>query len=603
MVFKRGEYLTTITERLAMIAMSCKFQGWLKLFNSHVLAQTFFCRFFNSAYGLELQLMDQIRANYPAIDLGDPIRRVAYQITTETSGEKVQHTLDMFTKHGLQNSYDVLRIFVIGDRQSTYKSIAVPESMKFDLDNDIIGMQGFVKYIDTLDLERLAELAAILDQELKPVPAGLHPTPGSQIAGLTFDIGIERDPPVDFKPSEPYPGDRILRYCIAKETINEELRTTITPDVGYLTMLGNGNPIEGVKYFNNPFLCHYPNLDITFVNNTGATVAITEAVFEVVESVPDLSPVIIFRDNNCLMKLTIRNEGWGTVRNAIVKCNLVPTGADDLQPDPPIGHIEIAGPYSHEFALDDFDEAFELDLDSTFAALGVDVAAIKTAGYQSQLVAVMHAMQHGLDANLYQHYGRFPTLETNEAWAAFPDGYAVIAGLIEYDEPSIDGLVVRRSLLFRVRVFLFQRRLDRPMPPSYQYNVMLETDKKKYEAFCPVSHSLQIGEADRIRICIGCGRSATHNLRIRWRLNGVNECVSELIVLRHFVPRTWSKRKQTLVEVGHYNDGSSEQDTHSNMGCVEATARQMFQHATIYKQATRIAPEQEPPGDETIGKP
>ena len=306
-----------------------------------------------------------------------------------------------------------------------------------------------------------------------------------------------------------------------------------------------GAPIEAIKFFHDPFLCQFPNLDVTFVNNTGETLAVIGATFEVAESVPDMRPLIIFKDANARMILAIRNEGWGTVRNAVLKCNIVPTGSEEIRPDPPIGHISIAGPYRHEFAIGDFEDKYELNLESTFARLGVDIPAIMEAGFRPQPLYVEYAMDNGLDRELWQHHGRFPQLDANDAWKPFLDGYAAVAGVLEYDEDSGGGATTRRSLPFRVRVFLFRTKLSVPMPPSYQYSVSLKPDGKQYEVFCPVSQALKAGEPDRIRIYVACERSATHKFRIKWLLNDGKEKISEPIVLTHFVPRTWSKRRKT----------------------------------------------------------
>jgi len=279
------------------------------------------------------------------------------------------------------------------------------------------------------------------------------------------------------------------------------------------------------------------------------------------------------------MKLYINNEGWGIIRNAAIKCNIVPTGAAEVQPDPSISHVPVSAPFSHEYAIGDFEDQYELDLENTFASLGVDVGTIKAAGYPSQHMYVLHAMQNGLNKELWQHYGRFPELETDDAWKQFPDGYAVVAGLLEYGEASSDGSSHRRSLPFRVRVFLFNINYSLPMPPSSQYNIMLEPEGKKYQVFCPVSHSLKEGEADRIQIRVACQRSATHMFRIRWVLNGGKEAVSGPIVLKHFVPKTWASRKKEQRSVGDQeNLAIGEQpNPYGSIGCVEASILQASQ--------------------------
>ncbi len=620
MVLKSTDALTVIADGLGWIEKSCEKRGLLKLFDNHIGAQRFFCQFLNAAFDLELKLMDNDRPNYPAIDLGDKTKRIAYQITTEKKSDKVQDTLDTFVKHKLNQDYDALKILVIGHRQKTYQVVKVPVGLKFDCDQDILDINGLIKIIDTLDTPHLEKLRAIIEREIKGLPTRGLAALRSKFVGLslssallvsaalaarrgelTFDIGVDRDGFSTVRTSEVYPPERMLRYTATAETTGGEKRIVVKPDMGYLTTLESGAPIEAIKFFHNPFLCQFPNLDVTFVNNTRETLAVTGAMFEVAESVPDMRPLILFKDDNARMILRISNDGWGTVRNAVLRCNIVPTGSEEIRPDPPIGHISIAGPYRHEFAIGDFEEKYELNLESTVAGLGVDIKAIMEAGFRSQMLYVEYAMRNGLDEEAWQHFGRFPNLDTNDAWKPFPDGYAVVAGLLEYDEDSGGGVTTRRSLPFRVRIFLFKTWLSVPMPPSYQYNVSLRPDGKNYKVFCPVSHSLKMGEADRIRIYIACERSATHTFRIRWLLNGGKEAISEPIALTHFVPRTWSRRRKTMIEVGPPPQDASDQPPQgpgSNIGCVEQTILDM---EAIFAARNRAENEREkqspPPGD------
>jgi len=167
MVFTRADALGAIADGLAWIKASCEQRGWLKLFDNHMVSQHFFCRFLNAAFNLRLVEMDQIQANYPAIDLGDSTNRIAYQITSERRGDKVQHTLDKFVEHGLDKQYDTLRILIIGDRQSTYNTVTVPASLQFDCDRDIMGIEELVKHLGSVDSARLEMLQAILADEVR----------------------------------------------------------------------------------------------------------------------------------------------------------------------------------------------------------------------------------------------------------------------------------------------------------------------------------------------------------------------------------------------------------------------------------------------------
>jgi hypothetical protein len=188
---QHSDSLAAIADGLALIKSSCEQRGLLKLFDNHVVAQHFFCRFLNAAFGLQLVQMDEIRANYPAIDLGDLTNRVAYQVTTERRSDKVQHTLNKFVEHGLEKHYDTLRILIIGDRQATYKSVVVPSQLSFDCDRDIMGIEELVKYLGTLDSDRLGMLQAVLAEELR-YPTGSHSQPDDDTLKLDGHLTVDQ---------------------------------------------------------------------------------------------------------------------------------------------------------------------------------------------------------------------------------------------------------------------------------------------------------------------------------------------------------------------------------------------------------------------------
>src|SRR5687767_9889069 len=58
--------------------------------------------------------------DFPAIDLGDKDARVAIQVTSTTTSEKIKSTLQKFVEHELYKEYDRLIIYILTDKQNTY---------------------------------------------------------------------------------------------------------------------------------------------------------------------------------------------------------------------------------------------------------------------------------------------------------------------------------------------------------------------------------------------------------------------------------------------------------------------------------------------------
>ena len=155
MVLNRTGLLTGIADGLGAIKSSCEARGLLHLFDNNKVAQHFFCRLLNEAYGLGLVELDNFEENYPAIDLGDTKKRIAYQITTTKTSDKVTKTLETYRRHGLEAQFDRVVVLVIGDRQGRYDAVEIPDGMKFSTFSSTTSASTLtvclLKHIGTLD--------------------------------------------------------------------------------------------------------------------------------------------------------------------------------------------------------------------------------------------------------------------------------------------------------------------------------------------------------------------------------------------------------------------------------------------------------------------
>lgn len=385
------------------------------------------------------------------------------------------------------------------------------------------------------------------------------------IEGVDFEVGVLPNPPQDGRVVEFHPQSRTLTYT--SRASREAL--AISPSMRYQEAAASGLPIDPVEHYWNPFRCQFPALDVVLVNNSVKTLVLVEAVVEVAISKPDFSPLIVIPSNTWGMKLQIKNEGWGKISNAKLRCNLLPTQANGYMPDPPIHHIEIGEEFSHSFEIGDFAESAEVDLRDTLRDLGVDIDAINKAPKRSQMIYAMNAMQRGEDTRHAKHMGRFPDMENDKAWSPFPDGYVVVAGLLEFDAADADGEESHYSLPIRARVFMFDVRLDQPIPPSYQYSAELEHTGVDYEVPVKLSQTLKPGEADRFTIRLACTQSAFHEFRIRWRFVGGLSSRSYPIRLHQLVPRTFSVEQAESVENSGFDPETADGQVVETGDCVE----------------------------------
>lgn len=85
-------------------------------------AQPFLAGLFNIYYGSNFVDCDSIQSNYKAIDLVDVDKKVAVQITSENSFEKIKNTVLKFEQESYYDNYNILKVFIIGEKKR-YKKL------------------------------------------------------------------------------------------------------------------------------------------------------------------------------------------------------------------------------------------------------------------------------------------------------------------------------------------------------------------------------------------------------------------------------------------------------------------------------------------------
>lgn len=177
MLYRREEMLRTIGNALNWIQLACKQETLLHLMNNNTVSEHFYCEFLNRAFGLSLVNLNKVAQNYPALDLGDVGRRIAFQVTVNGKAKKIQETLtkcdpQYTTPTGKKpnitaSDYDHIKFIVIGNRQRKYGTLKVPLPLVCDPNTDILGVKELLKHVDTLPTNKLSDLVAVITQELK----------------------------------------------------------------------------------------------------------------------------------------------------------------------------------------------------------------------------------------------------------------------------------------------------------------------------------------------------------------------------------------------------------------------------------------------------
>ena len=135
----------------------------------NTISETVLIPLFAEVYGYEnIQNLNATeRANFPGIDLGDKVARVAFQITSTTTLTKIKDTLKNFIRYKLYKEYDRLIIYVLTERQRSYsvsacKSI-IQDKFSFDPDKDILDYRNILKEIAKFQIDKVRPIQDILE--------------------------------------------------------------------------------------------------------------------------------------------------------------------------------------------------------------------------------------------------------------------------------------------------------------------------------------------------------------------------------------------------------------------------------------------------------
>ncbi len=117
-----------------------------------------------------LQNANAVIKNAPAIDLIDYESRVSIQVTATADAQKITETLEKFTKNEQQRAFDRVIIYIITERQKTYRkdfNTLLPSGFDFNTERDVIDNSSLYNFIsnNVLNARKLALIEKILSEE------------------------------------------------------------------------------------------------------------------------------------------------------------------------------------------------------------------------------------------------------------------------------------------------------------------------------------------------------------------------------------------------------------------------------------------------------
>ncbi|MFM1775921.1 MAG: hypothetical protein RJA53_1531 [Bacteroidota bacterium] len=160
-----GKLIDDLSKLQGQIELRCQ----VGLTDLNKYCEDFIKEVLNICYKLNLKNLNTERANEPGLDLGDDKNKIAYQITSTNTSEKVNNTLDAITEEQL-SKYQTIKIFILSKKQGKYDAVKA-ELMKkcsFEILN-IMDISDLCKQTISLKYEDLYTLYKLFEKEFQIV--------------------------------------------------------------------------------------------------------------------------------------------------------------------------------------------------------------------------------------------------------------------------------------------------------------------------------------------------------------------------------------------------------------------------------------------------
>lgn len=165
-MFLRDVNIKYIASKLSFLSVVTKNLNSIKLLDINIGAEEFFKHLLNLVFNLKLQNVNRIVENFPAIDLGDEVNRIAYQITSDSSRNKIQETIDGFIRHNLHKQYSELFILTLTDKLGYTKQFETQGLFDFDLKKNILDISSLIRTISQLDDDQIQAVKNFVSKEI-----------------------------------------------------------------------------------------------------------------------------------------------------------------------------------------------------------------------------------------------------------------------------------------------------------------------------------------------------------------------------------------------------------------------------------------------------
>lgn len=172
---EREKILSEIAYKLAVFEAEVKIANSNGEYNINLHAENMLIPILNLVYDCAFQNLNYVeKKTFPAIDLGDPHKHIAVQITSTGTTAKVAHSLELFNKYDQGKTYSEFLFYFLqepGNAISMSTKSIVSNLGSLSVNNiHFLSNKELYKILNTFDIEQLKKALEILKKEYPDVP-------------------------------------------------------------------------------------------------------------------------------------------------------------------------------------------------------------------------------------------------------------------------------------------------------------------------------------------------------------------------------------------------------------------------------------------------
>lgn len=176
---KHSELLNRFREELSRLSREVEASVAMGHYDINKICEDVFCGVFRDLFGLEnlRNLNEDEKQNFPGIDLADDVNRIAIQVTSDKSLQKVKGSLKTIINHGLHEKYGRVIFYILSRKQSSYSTSGLDriceDKISFDPSSDIMDFTDLASKAATVEPRILKQALDTLGAYTRGCDVGL----------------------------------------------------------------------------------------------------------------------------------------------------------------------------------------------------------------------------------------------------------------------------------------------------------------------------------------------------------------------------------------------------------------------------------------------